>query len=178
MLIGKNNKISNEKKQTKNIEKNTDSIQLSKEIDYHKFLNNKLNKIDMISKLSTYDKIYVLQSLLKEMKSIKERLEENIDEMLKKISENCFFYYKSKIEIKEIFDYCQTNNPEINLNYNLCENSEEKLSNNYKILYDTFFLIRENYDIMLMIIKNCNPDSFEILADFLVNFFYENKLYI
>ena len=176
MLIGKNNKISNEKKQTKNIEKNTDSIQLSKEIDYHKFLDNKLNKIDMISTLSTYDKIYVLQSLLKEMKSIKERLEENIDEMLKKISENCFFYYKSKIEIKEIFDYCQTNNPEINLNYNLCENSEEKLSNNYKILYDTFFLIRENYDIMLMIIKNCNPDSFEILADFLVNFFYENTV--
>ena len=38
------------------------------------------------------------------------------------------------------------------------------------------FLLRENYDIMLIIIKNCNKNSFESLSEFLVNFFYENTV--
>ena len=155
----------------------------SKGIRYSAFLTNqsicsgiKGDLMDIISKLPTYKKICLLQGLLKEIKSIKERLEDNMDNLLKKISKNCFYYYQSKIEMKKIYDYCQSNNREINLNYNLCENSKEVLSDNFKVIYDMLFLLRENYDIMLIIIKNCGKNSFESLSDFLVNFFYENTV--
>ena len=144
----------------------------------NQYINSGLNGdiMEIISKLPTYKKICLLQGLLKEMKSIKERLEDNIDNLLKNISQNCFYYYKSKIEMKEIYDYCQCENHEINLNYTLCENTKEKLSKDYKILYDVLFLLREDYNIMLLIIKNCNDSCYEALADFLVNFFYENTV--
>ena len=144
----------------------------------NQYINSGLNGdlMEIISKLPTYKKICLLQGLLKEMKSIKERLEDNIDNLLKNISQNCFYYYKSKIEMKEIYDYCQCENHEINLNYTLCENTKEKLSKDYKILYDVLFLLREDYNIMLLIIKNCSDSCYEALADFLVNFFYENTV--
>ena len=109
----------------------------------NQYINSGLNGdlMEIISKLPTYKKICLLQGLLKEMKSIKERLEDNIDNLLKNISQNCFYYYKSKIEMKEIYDYCQCENHEINLNYTLCENTKEKLSKDYKILYDVLFFI-------------------------------------
>lgn len=144
----------------------------------NQYINSGLNGdlMEIIFKLPTYKKICLLQGLLKEMKSIKERLEDNIDNLLKNISQNCFYYYKSKIEMKEIYDYCQCENHEINLNYILCENTKEKLCKDYKILYDVLFLLREDYNIMLLIIKNCSDNCYEALADFLVNFFYENTV--
>jgi len=142
----------------------------------YKSQDSKGDLMEKIKKLPTYKKICLLQGLLKEMKSIKERLEDNMDNMLKKISENCFYYYKSKIEMKEIYDYCQSTNREINLNYILCENTKEKLGKNYETIYNMLFLLRENYDIMLLIIKKCRQDFFESFANFLVNFFYENTV--
>ena len=59
----------------------------------------------------TYAKISLLQSLLKEMTSIKERFEDNKNDILKKIRKNCSLYYKNKISTKEIYDYCISNNP-------------------------------------------------------------------
>ena len=169
------------KKQKKN--KNQTSNISSKGKHYSQFLesqyiNSGLNGdiMEIIAKLPTYKKIYLLQGLLKEMKSIKERLEDNIDNLLANISRNCFDYYKSKIEMKEIYDYCQCEDHEINLNYTLCENTKEKLSKDYKIIHDVLFLLRENYNIMILIIKNCKEDTYESLADFLVNFFYENTV--
>ena len=142
----------------------------------YKSSDSKGDLMEKIKKLPTYKKICLLQGLLKEMKSIKERLEDNMDNMLKKISENCFYYYKSKIEMKEIYDYCQSTNREINLNYILCENSKEKLGRDYDTIYDMLFLLRENYDIMLLIINKSRQDYFESLANYLVNFFYENTV--
>ena len=163
----------------KNQKKNNSSPESSKQKHYSQFLESpdfKGDIMEIISKLPTYKKICILQSLLKEMKSIKERLEDNIDNLLQKISQNCFYYFKSKIEMKEIYDYCQCENREINLNYTLCENTKEKLAKDYKLLSDVLFLMRENYNIMILIIKNCGQDAFESLADFLVNFFYENTV--
>ena len=170
-----------EKNKTKN--KNHIPMNQTKVKHYSTFLKNQFlynglegDIMNIITKLPTYKKINILQSLLKKINSIKERLEDNIDKLLENISNNCFYYYKSKIEMKEIYDYCQLDNKEINLNYTLCENTKEKLSKDYKILYDVLFLLRENYNIMILIINNCNKDSFESLADFIVNFFYENTV--
>jgi hypothetical protein len=132
--------------------------------------------IDIISNLPTYKKICILQGLLKEMKSIKERFEDNKMEMLEKIKKNCYNYYNSKIGMKEIYDYCESENPEVHIDYVLIENSEEILSNNYQILNDILFILRDNNDIMLKIINNCPTNSYDQLADFLVNFFYENTI--
>ena len=130
--------------------------------------------LNLISDLPSYKKICILQGLLKEMKAMKARLEDNIENLLKKMSQNSFYYFKSKVEMKEIFDYCQLADHEIDLDFSLCENSVKRLDKDYQILYDVLFLLRENYNIMHLIIKNCEAESFETLSDFLVNFFYEN----
>jgi hypothetical protein len=132
--------------------------------------------IDIISNLPTYKKICILQGLLKEMKSIKERFEDNKEDLLERIKKNCYNYYNSKIGMKEIYDYCESENPEVHIDYVLIENSEEILASNYQILYDILFILRNNNDIMIKIIKNCPTNSYDQLADFLVNFFYENTI--
>ena len=132
--------------------------------------------VEIISKLPTYKKICILQGLLKEMKSIKERFEDNKEDMLERVKKNCYNYYNSKIGMKEIYDYCESENPEVHINYVLIENSEEILASNYQILYDILFILRDNNDIMIKIIKNCPTNSYDQLADFLVNFFYENTI--
>ena len=78
--------------------------------------------------------------------------------------------------MKEIYDYCESENPEVHIDYVLIENSEEILSSNYQVLYDILFILRDNNDIMIKIIKNCPTNSYDQLADFLVNFFYENTI--
>ena len=139
-------------------------------------LGDKEDPMKVIEKYPTYKKICLLQGLLKEMKSIKERFEDNKKDMLDKISQNCYNYYKSKIGMKEIYDYCKSNNPEIHFNYILLENTKEKLSTDYDIIYNILFLLRDNNDIMINIIKNCPTNSYDKLGEFLVNFFYENTI--
>ena len=72
-----------------------------------------------IQNLSTIQKILHLQRLLKEMTSIKERFMGNKQKMLKKLDSKCFTYYENKIYMKEIFDYCLSNKPEIHIEYQL-----------------------------------------------------------
>ena len=155
----------------------------AKEKQYSFFLERKSNELGVegdlmakIEKLSTYKKICLLQGLLKEMKSIKERFEDNKKEMLEKIRNNCYNFYQCKIGMKEIYDYSTTDTPEIHNNYTLIEDPKEKLEHNFDMLYKILFLIRDNNDIMINIIKNCPTKSFEQLSDFIVNFFYENTI--
>jgi len=132
--------------------------------------------MEIIEKLPTYKKICILQGLLKEMKSTKERFEDNKKELLEKLSNNCYNFYKSKLGMKEIYDYCNSSDPEIKLNYILYKNSKEKFSNNYDIFYYILFLLRNNNEIMLNIIKSCPNTFYPQFSDFLVNFFYENTI--
>jgi len=155
----------------------------SKEKHYSNFLETQSSQLGargdlmtIIAKLPTYKKICLLQGLLKEAKSIKERFEDNKEAMLEKIKNNCYNYYKSKIGMKEIFDYSSSNYPEIHNDYKLLENPKEALSAYYDTLYKILFLIRDNNDIMVDLIKNCPTNSFEQLSDFIVNFFYENTV--
>ena len=132
--------------------------------------------MEIIEKLPTYKKICILQGLLKEMKSTKERFEDNKKELLEKLSNNCYNFYKSQLGMKEIYDYCNSSNPETKLNYILYKNSKEKFSNNYDTLYYIIFLLRNNNEIMLSIIKGCPNNLYPQFSDFIVNFFYENTI--
>ena len=168
----KENKNKNKLNSTNLAPKRKRSVFLSKQ----KQLGDIDDPMKIIEKYPTYKKICLLQGLLKEMKSIKERFEDNKKDMLEKISHNCYNYYKSKIGMKEIYDYCKSFNPEIHNNYILLENTKEKLSTDYDIIYNILFLLRDNNDIMLNIIINCPTNSYEKLSEFLVNFFYENTI--
>ena len=111
----------------------------------------------LIEKMPTYSKISILQGLLKEMTSTKERFEDNKNNLINEIKNNCIDYYKSKIGMKEIYDYCLSNYIENHVNYNLVENIDEKLrdKDKYDTIYKVIFLLRNNNDIMLNLIKNC-----------------------
>ena len=94
------------------------------------FVNSKINKfytslrsINYLSKINTFDKVVMLQKLLKEFSSIKGRFEENINKLTEKINKKCYEYFKNKIFIKEILDYCESNKPEEHKDYNLIENN-------------------------------------------------------
>ena len=174
------NMIKNQK-ENKNQTKSKTTTLDSKEKRYSSFLQSteyiaQGDPMKIIEKLPTFKKVCLLQGLLKEMKSIKERFEDNKKNMLEKLSKNCYNYYKSKIGMKEIYDYCLSNSPEVHSNYILRENTQERFSNDYNVLYNILFLLRDSNDIMINIIKICPPNSYEQLSEFIVNFFYENTL--
>ena len=137
-------------------------------------------ELEKIEKLTTFNKIVKLQKLLKEVISKKKRFEINKKNMIEKINQNCFNYYKSKISMKEIFDYCQSNNLEQHISYILLEKPEEFFSNKYQDIYQDIynfvFLIRNNNKLMIKLIDSCEETDFENLSDFLVNFCYEDTI--
>ena len=132
--------------------------------------------IKIIDKLSTYAKICILQGLLKEMKSIRERFIDNQRGMLEVLEKNCFNYYKSKVGIKEVFYYCESNRPEEHIDYVLIENCKEYFKEKYEDIFNFIFLLRNSNEIMLHIVRNCRPDSYEELSDIIVNLFYEDTI--
>ena len=129
-----------------------------------------------LASLSTIQKILLLQHYLKEMTSIKERFIGNKNKMLEKLDSNCCEYYKNKIYMKKIFDYCGAHKykPEENKNYQLKENPKLYLKELYKPLHDFYFLIRNDNSLMLKIIELSDILIYEELSDFFVNNLYEN----
>ena len=129
-----------------------------------------------LASLSTIQKILLLQHYLKEMTSIKERFIGNKNKMLEKLDSNCYAYYKNKIYMKKIFDYCGAHKykPEENKNYQLKENPKLYLKELYKPLHDFYFLIRNDNSLMLKIIELSDILIYEELSDFFVNNLYEN----
>ena len=137
---------------------------------------DKTNSYEIIEKFPTYTKISILQSLLKEMTSIKERFEDNKNNMLDKIRKNSKEYYKCKIDMKEIYDYCESNDPEKHFNYILVNNTKEELKQNYDTIYKVLLILRNNNNIMMNIINSCPDNYYEQFSDFLVNFLYEDTI--
>ena len=166
----------------KNIKKDSPNITSNKKItinnpDLNKPNNNNFDPIQFIEKLPTYEKVCTLQNLLKEIISIRRRFEKNKNIMLERIRANCKEFYKSQIGMKEIYDYCKSDNPEKYYNYVLVENNEERLGKeNYNIINKVIFLLRDNNDLLFNLIMNCQNNSFEELSDFLVNFFFNNTI--
>ena len=130
-----------------------------------------------IEKGPTFNKIYLLQGLLKEMTSIKQQFESNKMKMIEKISSNCFTYYNNIINMKSIFDYCCSNNREETYKYTLARvDLEYNLDDVNKAMYDFMVLIRNDSTLMLKIIENCENSDFDNISDFIVNFCYEETI--
>ena len=128
--------------------------------------------------INTLEKIIKLQEDLKIVASIKQQFEGNQKKMFEKMNKFCSNYYKNKINMKKIFDYCSDINAEQKYEYNLLatENSKELLKDIYDNIFNFIFLIRNDNKLMLKIIDNCNSESYEDLSDFLVNFCYEDTI--
>ena len=131
-------------------------------------------ELEHLEKKSTFNKIIKLQNLCKEMISAKERFSKNKIYMIDKINKNCFIYYKNKVCMKEIYDYCKTRKPEEHIDYILIEEPEKFFINKYNNIYNFFFMLRNNNKLMLKLINYCTEDNYEQLSDFIVNFFYED----
>ena len=127
-----------------------------------------------LQSLSTIQKILLLQRKLKELTSSKKRFEDNKKKMLQKLDLNSQTYFKNKIYIKKIFDYCISHKPEENQVYNLIENAKSYLKTIYEPLYDFSFLIRNHNSLMLKIIEVLDKSAYEEFSDFFVNFLYVN----
>ena len=142
------------------------------------FFKNEEEMYKYIEGLPTIQKIFIVQNLLKEMKSIKFRFEENKDKMKEKIDLNSFKYFKNKILIKEIYDYCQEDNVEDPIKYTLLKNANEILTNYEEVRKDFiekfFFDLRNNNALMIKIVENIDQKYYKQLSYFMVHFLYEN----
>ena len=149
-----------------------------KEVKKYRFKNEDQLYL-YIENLPTIQKIFVVQNLLKEMMSIKDRFQENKEKMKEKIDSNSFKYFKDFILIKEKYDYIESNNPEFPLNYILLKNTNEILCSfeeekNKVFIENFFFELRNNNNLVLKIIEKINGKYYEQLSNFLVHFLYEN----
>ena len=135
------------------------------------------NNKEKINSTNTFDKVILLQKLIKEMNSISRRSSDIFDKLNEQINQKCYEYFKNKIFIKEIFDYYANEKNEEHKDYMLVENNSEYFQQNiYQMIYDFYFLIRNENSIMLKLIKLSNIDDHQELSDFFVNFLYENVI--
>ena len=67
------------------------------------FFKKEEEMYEFIEKLPTIQKIFIVQNLLKEMISIKNRFEDNKEKMKEKIDSNSFKYFKNLILIIIIY---------------------------------------------------------------------------
>ena len=134
-----------------------------------------INTNDYIDSLTTFNKLCLAQNLLKEMYSLKERFEENKEKMIGQIEQNCYKYYKNKLNSKEIYDYFESNKIEERRIYKLTNNSKFIYENKiYRNFYDFLFILRNNNSLILEIINNCDPKYYKDLSYFIVHFFYKD----
>ena len=133
---------------------------------------------DFIKKLPTIQKIFIVQNLLKEMISIKERFHDNKQKLIDKMDSNSFKYFKNSILIKQIYDYCGSNKLEVPLKYSLSKDKIEELSKfeeeNKNFVIDFFFELRNDNSLMIKIMEEMSNEYYEQLSYFIVHFLYEN----
>ena len=176
---------SNSNNKTKEIKKsNKSKIQvwrntINSVIRVNKLMNKNANyNVPELENLNLLEKIIKLQEDLKIVSSIKQQFEGNQKKMIEKMNKFGSNYYKNKINMKKIFDYCSDNDAEKTYEYNLLttEQAKEVLKNIYDDVFDFLFLIRNDNKLMLKIIDNCENDGYEDISDFLVNFCYEDTI--
>ena len=93
----------------------------------------------------------------------------------------CFEYYKNKIGMKKIFDYCSNNDAQTNFEYKLLttEHAKQILKNDrYNDIFNFMFLLRNENNLMLKMIDNLDSEAYEDIGEFLVNFCYEDTINI
>ena len=142
-------------------------------------VNKKVEK--ELDPYSSFNKLLKLQMTLKEEIALNDIFFENRDDLLKKIDNNCLDYYKERIAIQEIYDHNRQNKNKVNedkkrIKYVVSENPQSELPQCFDPLSKLMFYFRNSNDLTLKLIENCPKDSesFEILANFICNYFYVN----
>ena len=132
--------------------------------------------INIIELLPTFNKINLVQLLLKEMLSTKGRFDDNKNKMIEKIKFNCYKYYKSIISSREINDNFKSKESE-RVTYILINNASKTIKKGlYDKIYNFLFLLRNNNTHMLKIINRCKYKNIKNLSYFIAHFFYENTI--
>ena len=178
------NNTNNKNEETKESNLKSNKIKILKNavnsiITLNKIINKNINyNAPELENLNSIEKIIKLQEDLKIVASIKQQFEGNQKKMIEKMNKFCLNYYKNKINMKKIFDYCSDNEAEKTYEYNLLttEKAKEVLKNIYDDVFDFIFLIRNDNKLMMKIIDNCESEGYEDISDFLVNFCYEDSI--
>ena len=125
---------------------------------------------------SSFNKLRKLQMTLKEEVALTDIFFENRDELLKKIQTNCFEYFKERIAIQEIYDNNSYENKEKNkkIKYEVLENAPSLIPQCSDIVSKLLFYFRNSNELTLKLIEKCPKESYEVLANFLCNYFYVN----
>ena len=76
--------------------------------------NSKIDENSDLKSLSTIQKVLILQNLLKEYTSKKKIFVIEKNNLLSKIDNKCYKYYKARINIKKAFDFILNDNSKIN----------------------------------------------------------------
>ena len=159
------------------IEKKTSNVHSKVSFTKKNSLKNlEIEELEKIMKLTTFKKIIKLQNLIKESISAKERFSINKTQMINKINKNCFNYYKHKINMKEIYDFCETKKPEEHIDYIIIDKPENYFNDKYNYIYNFLFKLRNNNKMILNLIKYCPEENYAQLIDFIVNFFFEDTI--
>ena len=126
---------------------------------------------------NSFDKLHQLQMTLKEEIALTDIFFENRNDLLQKIETKCQDYYKERIAIQEIYDRNgETDEEKKRIKYVVSEDPGKELSQCYDALNKLMFYFRNNNDLTLKLIENCPNDkeSYEVLANFICNYFYVN----
>ncbi len=131
---------------------------------------------ELIELLPTFNKINLVQIVVKEMLSTKERFDENKNKMIDKIRLNCYKYYKNFVSSKDIIDNFKFKENE-HLDYILINNASKVIEKDlYNKIYNFFFFLRDNNEFLLKIMNHCKPSYVQDLSYFIAHFFYENTI--
>ena len=127
------------------------------------------NKIELNN---SFNKILKLQETLKEEIALNDIFFENRDDLLKKIEDNCLDFYKEKISIQEIYEHNIEENKKIK--YEVSENPQKELKQSFDYINKLMFYFRNSNDLTLKLIQYCPKESYELLANFICNYYYVN----
>ena len=138
--------------------------------------NPLINENSDLKSLSTIQKVLILQNLLKEFTSKKQIFINERENLLSKIDNKCYQYFKGRINVKKAFDYILNNDSIINnKNYLLrkdkYENSNAALN---KSLHNFYFLLQNDISLMIKLIELSQKRYYEELSDFFVHFLFVN----
>ena len=138
--------------------------------------NPLINENSDLKSMSTIQKVLILQNLLKEFTSKRQIFINEKENLLSKIDNKCYQYFKRRIKVKKAFDDILKGDSIINnriyiLRKDKYENSNDAIN---KSIYNFYFLLQNDFPLMLQLIGLAKNSYYEELSDFFVHFLFVN----
>lgn len=141
-------------------------------------IKRKTKELYEIDPNSSFNKLKKLQMTLKEEVALTDIFFENRDDLLKKIEANCLNFFKERMAIQEVYDHNivgkKNNQEHKKITYQVSEKPNSELPQCYDPLCKLMFYFRNSNDLTMKLIQNCPKDSYDLLANFICNYFYVN----